>query len=333
MYNNIKLISIIVIGLNEEKRLNECLNSIIHIDALDYKLDIVYVDSGSTDKSIEIAESFSSVKVISLDDSKPSAAKARNLGVSVTAGDYIQFVDGDSALDRSWLEKALPILRSNKAIGAVFGEIEEIGNQKNIYMKVCRFDWYTPPGDYRLCGGNALWRRSVFNEVGVFDGDLIAGEEPDLCFRVRQLGYRIVCIDTTMVKHDLDMKSFKEYWSRSVRSGLAYAIIAMRYRHTQEKMWLREMIRNFIEPAIWLSIIIIGTVYNWKIALALLVIFLAYRIWKVALNILPRSCGIMDSLLYAVHIQFSRIPLAYGQFRGLYEIFLKKITNKKKSKV
>lgn len=327
------IITVIVIGLNEEKNIKKCLNSILESSVSACSLDIYYIDSGSTDKSIEIASTFNNVKVISLNDAKPSAAKARNLGVALSKGDFIQFVDGDSALDKKWIEKALPILTSEDAIGAVFGAIEEIGDKKSIYMKACRFDWYTPSGDYRYCGGNALWKRKVFDDVGVFDGNLIAGEEPDLCFRVRQQGYRIVCIDEPMVKHDLDMTSFKEYWDRSVRSGVAYATIAMRFKNTKEKMWLREMLRNFIEPTIWLSIIMIGVFHSWKFAIILLIILFGYRIVKVTLNILPRSSGLIDSLLYALHIQFSRIPLAYGQFLGLYKMFSKSITNNKKSKM
>ena len=323
-------LAIIVIGLNEEKFIRQCLNSISGFNLPACTLEVIYVDSGSTDKSIEIAESFSNIRVVKLNDSNPSAAKARNLGVSVTDSEYIQFVDGDSVLDDLWLKRAFPVLSSDNSIGAVFGSIEEVGEQNNVYMKVCRFDWYTPPGDYRLCGGNALWKRSVFDEVGLFDGDLIAGEEPDLCFRVRQKGYRIVCIDSPMVKHDLDMHYFKDYWNRSVRSGTAYAIIAMRYRRTEEKLWFKEMIRNFAEVFIWLLILISGIFYSWKIATTLLVFFLLYRIGKVVLNVLPRSRGGLDALLYALHIQFSRIPLVYGQILGLVEIFIKSINKAKK---
>ncbi len=326
-----KTISVVIIGLNEEKIIGECLSSVLELNLSDCTLEFIYVDSGSTDKSIEIVETFSNVRVVNLNDANPSAAKARNLGVSLTNGEFIQFVDGDSILDEQWLKKALPILSSDNSIGAVFGAIEEVGKQSNIYMKVCQFDWYMPPGDYRLCGGNALWKRTVFDEVGLFDGGLIAGEEPDLCFRVRQNGYRIVCIDTPMVKHDLDMHYFKDYWNRSVRSGTAYAIIAMRYRKTQEKLWFKEMIRNFSEVFIWLLLLVFGIFYSWKIAITLLVLFLLYRIGKVVFNVLPRSRGGVDALLYALHIQFSRIPLVYGQILGLVEIFMKSISRKRNS--
>ena len=282
-------IAVIVIGLNEEKNLKQCLNPLAELILPGCALDIICIDSGSTDKSIEIAESFSNVRVVNLNDRNPSAAKARNLGVSVTDSEYIQFVDGDSVLDEIWLERAFPVLSSDDSIGAVFGTIEEVGEQNNIYMKVCRFDWYIPPGDYRLCGGNALWKRSAFDEAGLFDGELIAGEEPDLCFRVRQKGYRIVCIDSPMVKHDLDMHYFKDYWNRSVRSGTAYAIIAMRYRKTQEKLWFKEMTRNFAEVFIWLLLLTFGIFYSWKIAATLLVFFLLYRIGKVVLNEIGRA--------------------------------------------
>ena len=91
------------------------------------------------------------------------------------------------------------------------------------------------------------------------------------------------------------------------------------------------MIRNFSEVFIWLLLLVFGIFYSWKIAITLLVLFLLYRIGKVVFNVLPRSRGGVDALLYALHIQFSRIPLVYGQILGLVEIFMKSISRKRNS--
>jgi len=328
------LISIIVIGLNEEKNLKECLSSIFESSlGGDEKLEIVYVDSGSIDNSIAIAKSFYNVKVISLQDSPPSAAKGRNLGASITKGDYIQFVDGDSALDKNWIKMALQALELDQSKGVVFGAIEEVDNKNTIYSKVCRFDWYTPPGDYRLCGGNAMWRRDIFIKAGGFDSTLSAGEEPDLCYKVRQNGHRIVCLDAPMVKHDLDMNSFKEYWLRSIRSGYAYSVIAMRFMNMEEKLWLKETIRNFLDPLLWVIIILSGFSIGWLASLSLLFAFISYRIIRIIKNVQQRTTSLTDALLYGLHIQFSRLPLALGQIKGLTEVFLSRISRKKVSKI
>ncbi len=323
-------ISIIVIGLNEEKNLKQCLESVTAASLSDeVNTEVVYVDSGSTDNSIAIAKSFPKVKVIMLDDPQPSAAKGRNLGASVTKAEYIQFIDGDSVLDKDWLTKALARLKADNSIAVVFGAIEEVGNKNNIYAKVCHFDWYTPAGDYRLCGGNAMWRRDVFMQSGGFDSMLIAGEEPDLCYKVRQNGHRIVCIDAPMVKHDLDMNSFKQYWLRSVRSGYAYSVIAMRFINKKEKLWLKEMLRNFLDPIVWFAIILIGFVVGWLPSLLLLLAFVSYRTSRVVKNVRPRAENAGEALLYGLHTQFSRIPLSVGQLRGLVDVFSKKWAIKK----
>ncbi len=312
------LISIVVIGLNEGNLLEESLSAILNSKLQTCEIEILYVDSGSTDRSFEIAQSMPQVKALKLNSSSPSAAKARNFGAKIAKGDFIQFVDGDSILYEMWLQTAYAHLCNNTKVACVFGELIESHPEANLYTKLCMYDWYIPPGEYRLCGGNAFWRKSFLDDVGFFDETLFAGEEPDLCYRVRQSGGRIFCLDAPMVKHDLEMNTFQQYWKRGVTSGKAYAAVGLRYRHTKEKLWFKEMLRNIIEPMMWLIIFsLVSYIFSVEFGLIVLCLIFLLRAFIIAIKNLKRIPKLIDGLLYGLHLQFVRIPTFFGELKFL----------------
>ena len=73
------------------------------------------------------------------------------------------------------------------------------------------------------CGGDALIALRAFDAVGGYDPTLIAGEEPEMCRRMRSKGFRILRIDCDMTRHDAAMTKFSQWWLRNVRAGHASA--------------------------------------------------------------------------------------------------------------
>jgi hypothetical protein len=213
---------------------------------------------------------------------------------------------------------AVTRLEQSADIACVFGQCIEMYPEQSIYMKVCGMDWHIPPGDHRLCGGNAMWRTAVVAEHGFFDEALQLGEEPDLCYRVRQQGKRIVCIDAPMVRHDLGMIRFNQYWKRGENTGKAYARVASRYWHKAEKLWFHEMMRNFLEPLVWLAVFALG----WHLGgvwggLVMLISWWLLRAAKIALSVRSRTTNLIDALVYGLHCQFMRLPIVVGQLKAL----------------
>jgi cellulose synthase/poly-beta-1,6-N-acetylglucosamine synthase-like glycosyltransferase len=84
-------------------------------------------------------------------------------------------------------------------------------------------EWNTALGEASAFGGDVMIRASALLEVGGYDEGLVAGEDPDLSFRIRRAGHRIVRLDEEMTVHDADMHRFSEFWRRQVRGGHAYA--------------------------------------------------------------------------------------------------------------
>lgn len=313
-----RLFSAVVIGLNEEARLGSALRSVIDTCPEGWSPEVLYVDSGSTDQSVVIASGIPGVEVIHLNATHPSAAKARNAGLKRAGGEYVQLLDGDSVLQPGWQSVAIDYLSQHPDVDCVFGRCIEMHPEQSIYMRVCGLDWHVRPGEYRLSGGNAMWRRSVFDRVGVFDEQLRLGEEPDLCYRVRQQGGRIFCIDVPMVKHDLGMKTFAQYWQRAVNSGKAYASVAARYWRNPEKLWLYETLRNFAEPLIWILVLGFGVVIGGAASgLLALTGWWLLRGLRTAIKTRSRAASWIDAMLYGLHAQFIRLPIVIGQVKAL----------------
>lgn len=317
-FNSRRLLSVVVIGLNEQDRLKQSLGAVFDYRPEGWELEVFYVDSGSTDRSVEIAGAVPGVEVLHLNGTQHSAAIARNVGLRRARGEYVQLIDGDSVVQPGWMETALGALARAPEVACVFGQCIEMNPDQSVYMKLCSFDWYIPPGDRRTCGGNSMWRLSVISTHGFFNETIRFGEEPDLCYRVRHSGGRILCIDAPMVKHDLGMRHFGQYWNRAVNSGQGYAEVAARFWRNREKLWLRESVLNFAEPAVWLLTFLAGALLAgmWGGA-ALLLAWWAIRATQIAFGVRRRRLPARDAFLYGLHCQFVRLPAAIGQFKTI----------------
>jgi Glycosyl transferase family 2 len=217
------MIGIIVIGRNEGERLRACLASLPREGAR-----TVYVDSGSTDGSVEVARA-AAADVVMLDLDRPfTAARARNAGLAALAeskfdGTYIQFIDGDCTLDPGWIDTARAFLDSRPDVSVVCGRRRERHPDASVYNRLCDLEWDWPVGETILCGGDALMRRNMLERVGGYNGDLIAGEEPELCTRIRAAGGKIWRLGVEMTLHDAAMTRLSQWWLRAKRGGFAYA--------------------------------------------------------------------------------------------------------------
>lgn len=233
-------IAIVVIGRNEGERLKRCLRS------LPAEVRTVYVDSGSTDDSVAFARSMG-VTAIELDMRIGfTAARARNAGWRSFCGngtepDFVQFIDGDCELDSCWIETAATALNSETQAAVVFGRRRERFPDRSLFNRMCDEEWNVPVGIVNACGGDAMFRLDALRQADGYSDDLIAGEEPDLCLRLRRLGWHVRRIDAEMTLHDANILSTKSWWRRTQRSGYAYAAHVVRHRSASDPQWLRQV--------------------------------------------------------------------------------------------
>jgi GT2 family glycosyltransferase len=225
-------LGIVAIGRNEGERFVRCVESLVREAP---GCTIIYVDSGSTDGSVEFARGMG-VEVVQLDMSRPfTAARARNAGLErlleITAGvQFVQFIDGDCEVIAGWLEAGVAALAGDERLAAVSGRLRERFPERSIYNRLADIEWDRPVGEEKSCGGVAMMRVSRVREVGGFDSGLIAGEEPELCARMRERGGRIMRLAHDMAWHDLAMTTSAQWFKRARRHG--HAIIEVSYFKT-----------------------------------------------------------------------------------------------------
>lgn len=310
-------LTVVVIGLNAAATLEGCLASVrIAAAALGPGVRVIYVDGGSRDASVELARR-AGVEVMELVTDRPTAAKGRNAGWRAATTRLVQFVDSDTTLEPDWLSRAVVAVDADPRIAALFGQLHELNPTGSLFNEVCGCDWYIPPGDWRMCGGNALFRLEALREVDGSDEALAAGEEADLCWRLRRRRWRIVCVDGIMAHHDLGMAGFGAYWRRAARSGQAYAEIGLRFARTDDPMWLRELLRNLLVPPAALVLAAALLALFGPAGLAAAASIVAVRLaWKV-LALRKRMPSLRLRLLYVAHLTFVRLPLFVGTVRYL----------------
>jgi glycosyltransferase involved in cell wall biosynthesis len=305
-------LTIVVIGLNAAATLEACLASVHRATAeIGPGVRVIYVDGGSRDASVDLARR-GGAEVIQLHTDRPTAAKGRNAGWRAATTPLVKFVDSDTTLEPGWLLHARRAIQEDERIACVFGQLREANPTGSVYNEVCGCDWYVPPGDWRMCGGNALFRLPALREADGSDETIAAGEEADLCWRLRHARWRIVCLDEPMGVHDLGMGGFGAYWKRAARSGQAYAQIGLRFARTSDPMWLRELLRNLlVPPAALLLALAVGWAFGAPGLLALATLAAARLAWKfVALG--RRIPETRLRALYLAHLVFVRVPLFVG---------------------
>ncbi|MEY4305143.1 MAG: hypothetical protein RIT52_1318 [Pseudomonadota bacterium] len=223
----LSVVDAVVIGRNEGARLVACLASLTG-----QVRRLVYVDSGSTDGSVKAAQA-AGAEVVVLDMEQPfTAARARNAGLAVLADnppEFVQLVDGDCAVQPGWIAAALAGFVAHPAAVVLCGRRRERFPEASVYNALADREWDTPVGQALACGGDALMRFTAVQAVGGYEASLIAGEEPDLCRRLRAAGGEIWRIDAEMTLHDAAMTRFSQWWKRAVRAGHAFAEGAARH--------------------------------------------------------------------------------------------------------
>lgn len=310
-------LSIVVIGRNEGQRLARCLESTRAVRGFE-KIQLIYADSASTDGSPELAARYGA-EVIVVHPERPTAAIGRNAGWRLATAEFVLLLDGDTVLHPDFPRAAFDAMSANSRICAVWGNLREIYPDKSIYTRVLDLDWVYAPGEVEACGGNVLMRRSALIEVDGFDGTLIAGEEPEMCRRLRACGYSILHIDHPMAGHDLHITRASQYWKHARRAGYAYAEVSDRFRQSEDPLWLADSRRCFILGSFWsLSILVAIIVAGIRLSLLPVAIWLCLFV-TISLRSAWRSRwkdkNAITLMLYGAHSHLQKVPIVIGQLQ------------------
>lgn len=310
----ISLVGIVAIGRNEGERLRTCLMSLVGQAG-----KAVYVDSGSTDNSVELARSLG-VVVVELDMARPfTAARARNEGFrclrELAPGlSYVQFVDGDCEVVPGWLDKATMFLNGHTGVAVVCGRRRERFAERSVYNMLCDMEWNTPVGEANACGGDAMMRVAALEQVGGYRDDLIAGEEPELCVRLRAADWKIWRLDEEMTLHDAAITRIDQWWKRTKRSGYAFAEGMYLHGARPERYGVRQSLSAWVW-GLGIPVLTASMTASWGGAgLALLLIY-PFQIGRLALR---GTLSTRENRWRALFLVLGKFPEAVGQLGFLY---------------
>jgi glycosyltransferase involved in cell wall biosynthesis len=191
-------ISFIIPAYNAEKTLRECIKSIIHQDLIDCEKEIIIINNNSTDRTQEVAEEFSDVKIFFL--AEKSRSEARQLGISKSKGHFFAFIDSDVALQFGWANTLLELLLKNPTIGAAQGSVIPMIEKSWHWLRWHRTRVKTHGTFIQLASvvsgsipvvntAASMWRKSAIGTG--FDLELHRAEDIDLTMSVLQNGYSL----------------------------------------------------------------------------------------------------------------------------------------------
>jgi GT2 family glycosyltransferase len=310
---------VVTIGRNEGKRLRQCLNSLGEVAPA----AVVYVDFGSSDDSVQWARS-RGAEVIELNSDVPfTAARARNIGLARLRElcpdvGYVQLVDGDCELIKGWTDSAIAFLESRPDVAVVCGKRHEEYPNNTLYNWLIDRSWEGPIGEIKASGGDIMVRAPALTQIGGYRDDVLAGEEAEMCLRMRAVGWRIWRIDVDMTLHDIRMSRFAQWWRRTVRAGHGYAQGLYLHGASAERHGVRESMRawfwGFVLP---LACIVCGLVWEpwgW-------LVLLVYPLQWVR-QVLMQKGTLRERMVVATFQMLSRFAEVVGQARFFRDLVL-----------
>jgi hypothetical protein len=231
---------------------------------------------------------------------------------------YAQFVDGDCELLQGWTGQAIAFLESHPDVAIVCGRRRERYPERSVYNWLRDRDWDGPLGEIRASGGDVMMRVSALEAMGGYRDDVLAGEEPELCVRLRAAGWHIWRLNVEMTLHDAAMTRFGQWWRRTIRTGHGFAQGAYLHGAPPERHWVWESRRAWLW-GVWLP-------------LGCLAAGIAFGPWGWAtwliypLQMLRQTMRNRGSLRDRVRVAFfellARFPEAWGQIRFLRDRLL-----------
>lgn len=302
----------VVVGRNEGARLERCLRSVLAATPR-----VVYVDSESRDGSPGAARALGA-EVVELRGGRMTAARGRQAGLEHglrlwpgTA--FVHFIDGDCILDPAWLPAAIAYIEPRPKVAAVFGRRRETRTAESLWSRLIDLEWEMPAGPTSMHGGDVLHRVEALAQVGGWGTDLIAGEDPDLSFRLRDAGWEIHGLRAEMTGHDIAMTRFAQFWKRARRSGHAYAEVGWRHRRGAGRYFLTRRCVSILFYGAAAPLALAALAVPWPVAALVLAAVLYGRL---ALNLFRTArrqrADARTALAYAITTSLGKFASALG---------------------
>ncbi len=235
MDTNLPFISVVVPVYNEQEEIEELLDSLMVLDWPQEQYEIICCDNGSTDRSREIMSSY---PILVLEESKPGPYPARNRAIKQAKGEFIALTDADCIVSQQWLRDLYSGFTSD-AVGAVAGSFtpKRLSNHIDYFM----FRVLKSPNHNRgskkvasfTVTGNVMYRKEVFDNLGLFDEDTFSGSDVDMSWRLLDSGkYTQTFLEGEkgLVYHNYHT-DFRSFFNVLERDAYGWFFLTLRYPH------------------------------------------------------------------------------------------------------
>jgi glycosyltransferase involved in cell wall biosynthesis len=300
------MISFIVPAHNAEKTIKKCLDSILKQGV---EKEVIVVDNASTNGSADIIKTYQDV--VYLFEAKRGPGAARNRGLEIARGEYVAFVDSDVVLPKDWTKKALFLLNKDRSLGGVGGPGKSI--EKNALSNALDALLFGKSQEVAekyvdsLATMDALYRRKAIGNDR-FDETLIAGEDPELNFRIRKKGYKLLYSRELFVYHHhaIDLKSLLKRW---YNYGRYYPLP---YKKHPEFKTVEYYVRIMFVP-IFLTLMVLSFWKMYFVYVALLQMFLLFLTYTYI------GVRVRGGFLFPFIHTLKQIAQLWGIFVGMLE--------------
>jgi GT2 family glycosyltransferase len=211
------LVSVIIPNWNGKKFLKGCLDSLL-LSSYD-QVEVVIVDNGSKDGSVEYLESnYPSVKLVKFAHNT-GFSPAVNAGIRYCEGEFVALLNNDTVVDKDWISEMIAVLREHPEIGSTGCKMLAYDDHSLLdgagdgyrrgglpgrigHREIDRGQFDQQRYILGPCGGAAVYRRSMLDDIGLFDDDYFAYlEDVDIGLRAQSAGYKCLYVPTAIMYH------------------------------------------------------------------------------------------------------------------------------------
>lgn len=197
-------VTIVVPAWNAESTIEEAVQSLLRQDYTAGRVQIIVVDNGSTDKTLEILKSFPDVQIVH--EAKAGSYAARNAGIKQAKGELIAFTDSDCVADDKWISNAVDRLKRDPTIGIVAGRVELIPSPKGsrlVYLIESELSFRQKETvlQGRCATANWVSALKLIQDAGGFDDRLKSGGDWLLSGKLSSAGHSVVYEESAIVRH------------------------------------------------------------------------------------------------------------------------------------
>lgn len=269
-------VSVIIPNRDGLELLGECLDAVARLEGVSF--ETILVDDASQDNSCDfVAAQYPWVRQLHSSDGNIAQGFARtcNVGIRASRGRYVALLNNDTSVDSNWLAAMVKVLdedkslastgcrmylRDGKTINTIGLALTAGGDVESACDKMADGATFDTACDiFGPSGGGALWRRSVLDEIGLFDESYFAYyEDADLALRARLAGYGSRYVpEAKMIHLEGSCPSLSRYEKVRLRranrlrfmlSNFPGKIMRRRWAGIMWEGWLRHLKKNGIRP-------------------------------------------------------------------------------------